>query len=61
MWILIIVISAMPVVSGTNGISVNMHEFESENTCQIAAKQFKEQFKKISESDINARAICVKK
>lgn len=58
MWILILAMYASP-YSLSNFASVHTQEFDTENRCQFAAKQFEQEFETFT--DINAKAICVKK
>lgn len=58
MWILILAMYASPYAS-SNVASLHTQEFDTENMCQFAAKQFQREFE--TSKDINAKAICVKK
>lgn len=58
MWILILAMYASPYAS-SNVASLHTQEFDTENMCQFAAKQFEREFETFT--DINAKAICVKK
>ncbi|HGJ5878109.1 hypothetical protein [Arsenophonus nasoniae] len=58
MWILILAMYASPYAS-SDFASVHTQEFDTENMCQFAAKQFVQEFETFK--DINAKAICVKK
>ncbi|MDR5612043.1 hypothetical protein QE197_14540 [Arsenophonus nasoniae] len=58
MWILILAMYASP-YSSSNVASLHTQEFDTENMCQFAAKQFEREFETFK--DINAKAICVKK
>ncbi|WGM02406.1 hypothetical protein [Arsenophonus nasoniae] len=58
MWILILAMYASPYASN-DFASVHTQEFDTENMCQFAAKQFERELETFK--DINAKAICVKK
>ncbi|WP_182853118.1 hypothetical protein [Arsenophonus endosymbiont of Aleurodicus floccissimus] len=58
MWILILAVYASPYAS-SNFASVHNQEFDTENMCQFASKQFQREFETFK--DINAKAICVNK
>ncbi|WP_290606442.1 hypothetical protein [Arsenophonus sp. ENCA] len=58
MWILTLAMYTSPYASN-DFASINTQEFDTENMCQFAAKQFEQEFETFT--DINAKAICVKK
>ncbi|WP_180816777.1 hypothetical protein [Arsenophonus endosymbiont of Aphis craccivora] len=58
MWILILAMYASPYTS-SSVVSLHTQEFDTENMCHFAAKQFEREFETVK--DINAKAICVKK
>uniref|UniRef100_A0A3B0MQ30 Uncharacterized protein n=1 Tax=Arsenophonus endosymbiont of Trialeurodes vaporariorum TaxID=235567 RepID=A0A3B0MQ30_9GAMM len=58
MWILILAMYASPYASN-DFASVSNQEFNTENMCQFAAKQYEQEFETFK--DTNAKAICVKK